>query len=111
METVAVSCMVRVGIVVATDYTRRLAQVRFQDLNLISDWLPVLTHCDAIPDYDVPQRTEYCSGGSDYAAFAEHSHTLTIRPWMPKTGEQVLCLYEPIRDGQGFVLGGVQTWR
>lgn len=36
---------------------------------------------------------------------------LITNPWMPKVGEQVLCLYEPIRDGRGFVLGGIQAWQ
>lgn len=34
-----------------------------------------------------------------------------IKPWMPRKGEQVLCLYETVRDGRGFVLGGVRPWQ
>lgn len=30
---------------------------------------------------------------------------------LPKVNEQVLVLYEPIRDGRGFILGGIQPWR
>lgn len=103
--------MVRVGIVTDVDNDKRLAQVYFQDLDLNSGQIPVLINRDFIPDYDVPQRTEFEAGGSGDPAFASHKHDLIIKPWMPKVGEQVLCLYEPIRDGRGFVLGGIQPWQ
>ena len=55
----------------------------------------------------MPQRTEYESGGSDAAAFANHKHDLTIKPWMPKVNDTVLTLYLPVFNGDGFVLGGI----
>lgn len=103
--------MVRIGIVTAVDDEKRLARVQFQDMDLPSDWLPVLINRDYIPDYDVPQRTEYEAGGAGYALFASHKHDLIIKPWMPRKGEQVLCLYETVRDGRGFVLGGIRPWQ
>lgn len=33
------------------------------------------------------------------------------KPYMPKVGEQVLCIYEPVRNGRGFILGGIQPWQ
>jgi hypothetical protein len=110
-DSAVLSTMVRVGKVTAVDNTKRLAQVYFQDMKLSSGWIPVLINRDYIPDYDVPQRTEYAGGGSGDAAYESHAHGLTIKPWMPKVNDQVLCLYEPIRDGRGFVLGGVQAWQ
>lgn len=107
----AFSVMVRIGNVTAVDNVKRLAQVYFQDMALPSGWIPVLINRDYIPDYDVPQRTEFEAGGSGDPAFASHKHDLIIKPWMPKVGDQVLCLYEPIRDGRGFVLGGIQAWQ
>ncbi len=107
----AFSSIVRIGIVTDVDNDKRLAQVYFQDLNLNSGQIPVLINRDFIPDYDVPQRTEYEAGGSGDAAYERHKHDLPVKPWMPKKGEQVLCLYEPIRDGRGFVLGGIQAWQ
>lgn len=105
------SAIVRVGTVTAVDNTKRLAQVYFKDMDLPSGWIPVLINRDYIPDYKTtPQRTEFESGGSGDAAFANHKHDLIIKPWMPKVNDQVLCLYEPIRDGRGFVLGGIQPW-
>lgn len=110
METVF-SALFRVGIVTAVDNEKRLARVKFQDLGFTSDWLPVLINRDFIPDYDVPQRTEYEAGGSGDAAFERHKHDLVIKPWMPKVNEQVLTAYEPVRNGNGFVLGEIQPWR
>lgn len=110
-DSAAFSVMVRIGKVTAVDDVKRLAQVYFQDMDLTSGWIPVLINRDCIPDYDVPQQTELEAGGSGYAAFASHKHDLIIKPWMPRRGDQVLCLYEPIRDGRGFVLGGIQPWQ
>jgi hypothetical protein len=111
-------CALRVGTVTAVDNDKLLARVIFQDRvdhngrSVTSDWLPVLVRRPFIPDYDVqPQRTEYESGGSGEAAFEEHKHDLVIKPWMPKVNEQVLCLYDGIFNGQGYVIGGIQAWR
>lgn len=60
-----------------------------------------------IPDYNVPQRTEFESGGSGDASFASHKHDLIIKPWMPKVNDQVLVLYLPVFNGDGFILGGI----
>ena len=103
--------MVRFGFVTAADNEKRLARVHFPDLNMESDWLPVLINRDFIPDYGGAQRTENRAGGSGDPAFASHNHDLTIRPYMPKVNEQVVCLFEPVRNGRGVVLGGVQTWQ
>lgn len=103
--------IVREGKVTAVDNGKRIAKVWFDSMGIESDWLPVLITRDFIPDYDVPQRTEFEAGGSGDPAFASHKHDLIIKPWMPRRGDQVLCLYEPIRDGRGFVLGGIQEWQ
>ncbi len=105
------SAIVRIGIVTNVDNDKRLARVQFKDMKLPSDWLPVLINRDFISGYDVPQRTEFEAGGSGYAAYASHKHDLNIKPWMPKVNEQVLVLYEPVRDGRGFIMGGIQPWQ
>ena len=103
--------IVREGKVTAVDNGKRIAKVWFDSMGIESDWLPVLITRDFIPDYDVPQRTEFEAGGSGDPAFASHKHDLIIKPYMPKKGEQVLCLYEPVRNGRGFILGGIQPWQ
>lgn len=102
---------VRLGIVMATDNEKRLARVKFTDVEMISDWLPVLMNQPYIPSYDGVQRTEYKEGGSDFALFERHYHELTILPWMPKVNDQVLVIYLPAKDADGFILGGVKPWQ
>lgn len=36
-----------------------------------------------------------------------HKLELEIHPWLPKVGQEVLCLYLPAKDGDGFILGGL----
>ena len=56
--------IVREGKVTAVDNGKRIAKVWFDSMGIESDWLPVLITRDFIPDYDVPQRTEFEAGGS-----------------------------------------------
>ena len=109
-ETV-LSSLVRVGYVTDVDNRKRVARVKFDDLGITSDWLPVLINRDFVPDYDTPQKTEERGGGTLEAAYEAHDHELTIKPYMPKVNEQVLTLYLPVRNGQGFILGGIQPWQ
>ena len=101
----------REGKVTAVNNDKRIAKVWFDALGIESDWLPVLITRDFIPDYDVPQRTEYEAGGSGDAAFESHKHDLIIKPYMPKVNDMVLVLYFPIFNGDGVILGGVKLWR
>ncbi|MBR2895752.1 MAG: hypothetical protein IKC03_08870 [Oscillospiraceae bacterium] len=105
------SGMVRVGYVTDVNNDKRIARVRFDEFSQTSDWLPVLINRDFIPDYDVPQKTQTRSGGEGDAAFEEHDHDLIIRPYMPKVNDQVLAIYLPVRNAQGFILGGIQPWQ
>lgn len=101
----------RGGKVTAVNNEKRIAKVWFDDLKIESDWMPVLITRDFIPDYDVPQRTEFEAGGSGDPAFASHKHDLIIKPYMPKVNDLVLVLYFPVFNGDGVILGGVKPWR
>ena len=101
----------RGGKVTAVNNEKRIAKVWFEDLEIESDWMPVLITRDFIPDYDVPQRTEFEAGGSGDPAFASHKHDLIIKPYMPKVNDLVLVLYFPVFNGDGVILGGVKPWR
>lgn len=106
--------LVRLGTVTAIDIPKRLARMKFSDSGITSGWLPVLDNRPFIPDYEQlgsPQRTEFEAGGGGDAAFASHKHDLTIKPWMPFVGDQVLAIYLPVQDADGFILGRVHTWR
>lgn len=103
--------IVREGKVTAVDNGKRIAKVWFDSMGIESDWLPVLITRDFIPDYDVPQRTEFEAGGAGYPAFEKHKHDLIIKPYMPKVNDLVLVLYFPVFNGDGVILGGVKPWR
>ena len=99
--------LVRIGTVTVTDPVKRVARVKFEDTGETSGLLYVLANRSYIPDYDVPQRTEFEAGGSGDPAFASHKHDLIIKPWMPKVNAVVLTLYLPVLDGDGFILGEI----
>ena len=99
--------LVRIGTVTVTDPVKRVARVKFEDTGETSGLLYVLANRPYIPDYDVPQRTEFEAGGSGDPAFASHKHNLIIKPWMPKVNAVVLTLYLPALDGDGIILGEI----
>lgn len=101
------SRLVQIGTVSDVDNGKRRARVILKETGHTSGWLCVLATPPFIPDYNVPQRTEFESGGSDDASFASHKHDLIIKPWMPKVNDQVLVLYLPVFNGDGFILGGI----
>lgn len=99
--------LVRIGTVTVADPVKRVARVKFEDTGQTSGLLYVLANRPYIPDYYVPQRTEFEAGGSGDPAFASHKHDLIIKPWMPKVNAVVLTLYLPVLDGDGFILGEI----
>jgi len=109
--------ILRVGHVIDADNDKRIARVHFDDLAFNSDWLPVLISLDVIHyyPYDVPQWTEFDTEDREPRAgakeYADHRHKVIIKPYMPKVNDQVLCLYEPVRNGRGYILGGIREWR
>ena len=90
--------MVRVGTVTDIKPDSREARVFFPNKNIVSGWLKVIKSPPFIPDRSNPQKTEET---------AEHSHEVKISPYLPDVGDKVLCLFYPIADGDGFILGGV----
>lgn len=103
----ALENLVRIGTVISKDETSRTARVKFKDTGIKSAPLYVLASRPYIPDYDGPQQTEEKSGGSGDESFESHEHPLTIKPWMPKIDATVLCLYLPVWNGDGFILGEI----
>ena len=99
--------LVRIGTVTVTDPVKRVARVKFEDTGETSGLLYVLANRSYIPDYDVPQRTEFEAGGSGDPAFASHKHDLIIKPWMPKVNAVVLCIYLPGFTTDGYILGEI----
>lgn len=106
--------LVQIGVVMSVDNEKHTARVKFPDTEIISDWLHVLDNRPYINSYDIPLDdvpngiTEEEGGGSGDPAFEEHAHDLIIRQWMPKVNDVVLCLYLPMRNSDGFILGGIK---
>jgi len=100
----ALKNLVRVGTVSSVDEGNRTARVQFADKQdtdgkpLISGALKVLKNPPFIPEHNVTQETEEKEG---------HKHEVIIKPWLPKTGDFVLCLFLPNGDSDGFVVGGI----
>lgn len=114
------SGLVRVGTVTDRQMDKRLARVFFPDLGITSDWLPVLISQDVTPDdipreYDDPQWTEFETEDKIPQAgetrYVPHKHKILRKPWMPKIGDEVLTVYLPVLDADGFVAGGIKRWK
>lgn len=103
-----ISRLVQVGTVTDIDNDKHRARVKFQLTGITSGWLFVLDTHPHIPDFDpAPQQTDEKGGGSGEAAFEAHTHPLTIKQWMPHVNDTVLCIYLPVFNSDGFVLGGI----
>jgi len=102
------SRLVQVGTVTDINTTKHQARVKFQNTGITSGWLYVLDNHPHIPDFDpAQQRTNAQGGGSGEAAFESHSHSLTIKQWMPHVNDTVVCIFLPIFNSDGFVIGGI----
>lgn len=55
------------------------------------------------------QYPDTINTGFTYAC--DHAHTqetvMKVYPWLPHVGQQVVCLFMPSGDGDGFILGGI----
>lgn len=69
--------IIRIGIVQALDYDRARAKVTFEELEITSDWLPVL------------QRS--AGATADY--------------WLPGLGEHVVCIFYSDGTEEGCIVG------
>ena len=81
--------LVRIGKVTDRDTSSGKVRVLFPDSGLTSDWL-----------FSLQNMTPITIGTTE-----EHSHTASSGTWTPSINQTVLCLYLPIPDADGFVLG------
>lgn len=111
--------LIRIGIVEDRDMDKRLVRVRFKDDDMTSGWLPVLINRDRIgidvEEWDETQWTEFDTEDkipqSGETRYVPHKHKLVIKPYMPKINDQVLAVYLPVFNADGFVIGGIKSWR
>lgn len=78
------SNLVRVGTVTAVDNSARKARALFKDTGLTSGWLQVLQY------RPIPEHPDPC-----------------LAHWMPWVNDQVLVIYLPMLNADGFILGGI----
>lgn len=108
------SNLVRIGSVSAVNQAKREARVLFSDTGQTSGWLHVLQHYAAglyiEPDAEHTHTiTDTYTGGGSASTFPSHDHLpgSHLTYWMPKVNDQVLVLYLPMFNADGFILGGI----
>jgi len=80
------SGIVRVGIVTDRNADKKQVRVLFPDTKLTSGWLFVIQNTTPV---SYVGENGYCTVGS----------------FVPNINDKVLCLYIPVPNGDGFVLG------
>lgn len=109
--------LVRIGTVTHRRMEERRVRVWFEDDKMSSGWLPVIISQDVTPDheYDDPQWTEFDTEDKEPQAgetrYVPHKHKIIRKPYMPKIGDEVLAVYLPVFNADGFVIGGIKRWR
>ena len=100
--------IIRKGTVTNVNNDEHTARVKYEDLGYTSAWLKVIGHAPYFISYDGEQRTEdEGPAGTEWALFERHHHTITVLQWMPRIGDVVIVAYEPVENGDGYVLGGL----
>lgn len=104
--------LVRIGTVSAVDASKRVARVIYQDKGMTSGWLNVLQHNGAgvavEEDGDHTHTiTDTYSGGGSASTAGKHSHAAAVTYWMPKVNDQVIVVYLPVFNADGFILGAI----
>lgn len=105
--------MLQIGFVTDVDSAAKKVRVKFQDTEITSDWLCVLQLAGAEvyipPDGEhTHQITDTYKGGGTASTAPGHDHSpgAVVTGWLPKVNDNVLVLYLPIEDSDGFVIGG-----
>jgi len=109
-ELNALKNIVRIGRVSTVNAENRTARVIFQDkANLVSGPLIVLKNQPSITvhEKELTYGVLSAEGHTHEGKTENHTHGLTITPWLPHVGQLVLCLYLPNGESDGFVIGGI----
>lgn len=108
------SRLVQIGTVSDVDSGKRMARVILKETRHTSGWLKVLQHYAADmyiePDAEHTHTiTDTYTGGGSAGTYPAHDHLpgSHLTWWMPKVNDQVLVLYLPVFNGDGFILGGI----
>lgn len=88
----AIDRLILAGTVMDLDEAHHRVRVIYRDEEDQSGWLYVLQHPGGKVDVEMADS---------------HTHKAYWESWMPKINDQVLVLYLPVLDGDGFVLGKI----
>ena len=84
--------IIRIGTIRAVDAKNRKVRVWYDDLGIVSGWLPVVQVYGAKVDISTDEG---------------HSHKASIAFSLPSIDARVLVIYLPVFNADGFVLGGL----
>lgn len=114
MDDAILERLVQIGTVTDINSAKRKARVKFKNTGITSGWLTVIQHYGAgfyiKPDAEHTHViTDTYTGGGSASTQPNHDHLpgSHLTYWMPKVNDTVLVLYLPVRDGDGYILGGI----
>ena len=96
--------LVRVGTVTDRNESTHTARVYFPDIEMTSGWLRCLQRPVTASASNAGAH-KHQADGEDTTEAGSHSHTITLGTWTPAINDTVACLFLPVQDGDGFVLG------
>lgn len=99
--------IIRIGEVQSINESERTVRVMFPDTKIMSGWLKVIKSPPFIPSKGEEQKTETASGQREEGTFDEHFHNVIINAWFPSIGDNVLCIFVPVFNGDGYVIGEI----
>ena len=106
--------MFRIGTVTVVDVKKRMARVRFPDVDIVSDWLPVLDHSSFVTLALKSDGKSWTVSEKHASADRElnsgvHAHEITVKiyGWLPFIGQTVVCEYNDEFNGDGIIMGGL----
>ncbi len=103
MDDRIISRLIQIGTVMAVSGTK--ARVRHEDSGIISDWLPVLQRTDEV--VAIQSAGSHTHDGSAGSAAGTHTHTAAVTSWVPNVNDKVVCVYLPMQNSDGFIIGRI----
>lgn len=128
--------MFRIGTVTVVDVKKRMARVKFNDVDIVSDWLPVLSHSSFVTlalksdgkEWTIREKHASADQGLSGVEYTKvhpdeidgkspeiecgdhvHTHEVTVKiyGWLPFVGQTVVCEYNDEFNGDGIIIGGL----
>ncbi len=92
--------LIRIGKVSSVNAEQKTARVIFENLGgMVSGDLPILQNAGTV---NISSTTVSYGGESK-----QHGHAADIAAWLPAVNQYVLCIYLPVFNGDGFIIGGL----